>query len=141
MGVPSYERLITAWNLDGDETTQAITCAAVSSITWRTIQRTFVICLVYSGSGVKVEPARGCGQRGDGEDLVGPPALVAVVGDEVGAGPVAREGGLGIVRAFFLIPRFLARRRFLHDASPGGRVRQRARTSGSRSSWPRRRLG
>lgn len=24
-GVPSYERLITAWNLDGDQATQAIT--------------------------------------------------------------------------------------------------------------------
>src|ERR1700722_20783721 len=61
---------------------------------------------------VKVEPARGRGQRGDGEDLVGSPALVAVVGDEVGAGPVAGEGGLGIIGAFFfLVPRFLVRRR------------------------------
>ena len=51
----------------------------------------------------KVEPARGRGQRGDGEDLVRSPALVAVVGDEVGAGPVAGEGGLGIVGAFFLV--------------------------------------
>src|ERR1039457_950312 len=46
---------------------------------------------------VKAEPARGRGQRDDGEDLVRSPALVAVVGDEVGAGPAARKGGLGIV--------------------------------------------
>src|ERR1700722_20880847 len=65
---------------------------------------------------VKVEPARGRGQRGDGEDLVGSPALVAVAGDEVGAGPGAGEGGLGIVRAVFLVLRLLVRRRFLHDA-------------------------
>jgi hypothetical protein len=65
---------------------------------------------------VKVEPARGRGQRGDGEDLVGSPALVAVVGDEVGAGPTAGEGGFGIVGAFFLVFRLLGRRRFLHDA-------------------------
>jgi hypothetical protein len=31
---------------------------------------------------VEVEPARGRGQRGDGGDLVGPPALVAVMSDE-----------------------------------------------------------
>ena len=53
---------------------------------------------------VKAEPARGRGQRGDGEDVVRSPALVAVPGDEVGARPVAGEGGLGIVGAFFLIP-------------------------------------
>ena len=53
---------------------------------------------------VKAEPARGRGQRGDGEDLVGSPALAAVAGDEVGAGPGAGEGGLGIVCAVFLLP-------------------------------------
>src|SRR5580693_7786711 len=59
---------------------------------------------------VKAEPARGRGQRGDGEDLVGSPALVAVAGDEVGAGRAAGEGGLGIVRAFFLVLRLLVLR-------------------------------
>jgi hypothetical protein len=68
---------------------------------------------------VKLESAWGCGQRGDGEDLVGSPALVPLVGDEVGAGEVASEGGLGIVRAFF-VSCSLAQRRFLHGA--GGHV-------------------
>src|ERR1700733_11249076 len=75
---------------------------------------------------VKAEPARSRGQRGDGEDLIGSLALVAVAGDEVSTGPVAREGGLGIVGAFVLVPAFalapgfpvpgFPRRRFLPDA-------------------------
>src|ERR1700729_1830440 len=49
---------------------------------------------------VKAGPGRGRGQGGDPEGLVGSPALAAVASDEVGAGPAAGEGGLGIVGAF-----------------------------------------
>src|SRR5580704_6163856 len=63
---------------------------------------------------VEVEPARGCRKRSNGENLIGLPAHVAVVGDDVGARPVAREGGVRIV--LFFIPFFPACRRVLGAA-------------------------